>query len=67
MSGLTLNYQNLLVSRVPINSTLGFIIKTYKKVGFGSLRLRGCGFRVFRVYPTYNMECSSPKREASFV
>ena len=24
--------------RVPINSILGFIIRTYKKVGFGSLR-----------------------------
>ena len=34
----TLTYQNLLFCRVPINSILGFIIGTYKKVGFGSLR-----------------------------
>ena len=34
----TLTYQNLLFCRVPINSILGFIIRTYKKVGFGSLR-----------------------------
>ena len=34
----TLNYQNLLSCRVPINSILGFIIRTYKKVGFGRLR-----------------------------
>ena len=37
-SGLTLTYQNLQKSRVPINSVLGFIIRTYKKVGFGRLR-----------------------------
>ena len=34
----TLTYQNLLFCRVPINSILGFIIRTYKKVRFGSLR-----------------------------
>ena len=34
----TLTYQNLLFCRAPINSILGFIIGTYKKVGFGSLR-----------------------------
>ena len=34
----TLTYQNLQKSRVPINSILGFIIITYKKVGFGRLR-----------------------------
>ena len=34
----TLTYQNLQKSRVPINSILGFIIRTYKKVGFGRLR-----------------------------
>ena len=34
----TLTYQNLLFCRVPINSILGFIIRTYKKIGFGSLR-----------------------------
>ena len=33
----TLTYQNLQKSRVPINSILGFIIRTYKKVGFGRL------------------------------
>ena len=27
-----------LFNGVPINSRLGFIIRTYKKVGFGSLR-----------------------------
>ena len=31
-------YQNLLFGRVPINSILGFIVRTYKKVGFGRLR-----------------------------
>ena len=36
--GITLTYQNLQKSRVPINSILGFIIRTYKKVGFGRLR-----------------------------
>ena len=30
---LTLTYQNLLFRRVPINSILGFIIRTYKKSG----------------------------------
>ena len=30
----TLTYQNLLCCRVPINSILGFIIRTYKKAGF---------------------------------
>ena len=34
----TLTYQNLLFCRVRINSIFGFIIRTYKKVGFGSLR-----------------------------
>ena len=34
----TLSYHNLLLCRVPINSILGFIIRTYKKVGYGSLR-----------------------------
>ena len=34
----TLAYQNLLFCRVPINSILGFIIRTYKNVGFCSLR-----------------------------
>ena len=34
----TLPYQDLLFCRVPINTVLGFIIRTYKKVGFGSLR-----------------------------
>ena len=34
----TLIYQNLQKSRVPINSILGFIIRTYKEVGFGRLR-----------------------------
>ena len=40
VSGFTLNYQNLLFCRVPINSILGFMIRTYKKVGFGSLAFR---------------------------
>ena len=35
---LTLTYQNLQKSRVPINSILGFIITTYKNIGFGRLR-----------------------------
>ena len=35
---ITLAYQNLLFCRVPINSILGFIVRTYKEVGFGSLR-----------------------------
>ena len=34
----TLTYQNLLFCRVPINPILGFIIRTYKKEGFGRLR-----------------------------
>ena len=34
----TLNYQTLLFCRVPIHSILRFIIRTYKKVGFGRLR-----------------------------
>ena len=34
----TLTYQTLLFCRVPINPILGFIIRTYKKVGFGRLR-----------------------------
>ena len=35
---LPLTYQNLLFCRVPINSILGFIIRTYKNAGYGSLR-----------------------------
>ena len=35
---VTLTYQNLQQSRVPLNSILGFIIRTYKKVGLGRLR-----------------------------
>ena len=35
---VALTYQNLQKSRVPINSILGSIIGTYKKVGFGRLR-----------------------------
>ena len=35
---ISLTYQNLPKSRVPINAILGFIIRTYKKVGFGRLR-----------------------------
>ena len=31
-------YQNLLFCRVPINSILGFIIRTHRKIGFGRLR-----------------------------
>ena len=38
-----MTYQNLLFCRVLINSILGFIIRTYKKVGFGSFKV---GFRV---------------------
>ena len=34
----TLTYQTLLFCRVPINPILGFIIRTYQKVGFGRLR-----------------------------
>ena len=34
----TLTYQNLLFCRVPINSILGLIIRSHKKVGFGRLR-----------------------------
>ena len=34
----TLTYQNLQKSRVPINSIFCFVIRTYKKVGFGRLR-----------------------------
>ena len=34
----TLTYQNLLFCTVPINSILGFVIRTYRKVGFGRLR-----------------------------
>ena len=46
----TLTYQNLLFCRVPINPILGFIIRTYKKVGFGRSR-----------YATYS---ESPNLEA---
>ena len=35
---VTLAYQTLLFCMVPINSILGFIIRTYKKAGFGRLR-----------------------------
>ena len=35
---ITLTYQNPQKNRVPINFILGFIIRTYKKVGFGRLR-----------------------------
>ena len=35
---VTLTYQNLLFCRVPIISILGLIIRTYNKVGLGSLR-----------------------------
>ena len=34
----TFTYQNLLFCRVPINPILGFVIRTYKKEGFGRLR-----------------------------
>ena len=34
----TLTYQNLLFCRIPINPILGFIIRTYKKVGFSRSR-----------------------------
>ena len=34
----TLRTQNLLFCRVPKNTILGFIIRTYKKLGFGFLR-----------------------------
>ena len=36
---LTLTYQNLQNSRVPINSILGFIIGTYKKVWYSKAQL----------------------------
>ena len=42
MFGSTLTHQNLLFCRVPINSIIGFTLGTYKKVGFGRLRLRHC-------------------------
>ena len=45
----TLTLQNLLFSRVPSKFILGFIIRTYKKVGFGRPR-KGLGFRGFGVY-----------------
>ena len=38
--GPTLTYQTLLFCRVPVNSILGFIIRTCKKVGLGFGRLR---------------------------
>ena len=31
-------HKNTFFCRAPISSILGFIIRTYKKVGFGSLR-----------------------------
>ena len=41
----TLTHQNLPFCRVPINSILGFINRTDKKVGFGRLRAEtGLGF-----------------------
>ena len=36
----TLTHQNLLFCRVPIDPILGFLIRTYKKVGFGRLRYK---------------------------
>ena len=38
-SSPTLTYQNLEKSRVPINSILGSIIGTCKKVGFGRFKV----------------------------
>ena len=38
----SLTYQNLLFCRVPIKSILGFIIRTYKNVGFGRLSFMKC-------------------------
>ena len=34
----TYTYKNLLVCRVPISSTLGYILRTHKQFGFGRLR-----------------------------
>ena len=42
----TLTYQTLLACRVPINSILGFIIRTYRKVGFGGLRHVLCALHI---------------------
>ena len=42
----TLTHQNLLFCRVPIKPILRFIIRTYKKVGFGRLSYRALGFRM---------------------
>ena len=39
--GIDMNYLSLpkpTFCRVPTNAILGFIVRTYKKVGFGSLR-----------------------------
>ena len=36
--GFTSTLQNLLLCRVPIKFILGFIIRTYKKIGFGRPR-----------------------------
>ena len=38
--GCTLTHQNLRFCRVPIKSILGFILRTYEKVGFGRLGCR---------------------------
>ena len=36
----TWNYQNLLFCRVPINSILGIILRTYSKVGYGTPKVQ---------------------------
>ena len=61
--GSTLTYQNLLVCRVPINSIFGFKIRTYKKVGFGSLRY---AFRASGVGHEKEPALRSTSRAASF-
>ena len=43
-----MTYQNLPKSRVPINSILGFITRTYKKVGFGRSKVH------FKVDSSFN-------------
>ena len=61
MPRATLTYQNLFFGRVPINSILGFKIRTYRKVGFGSLRQA----RAARVWDSLieqlNPEASTPQ------
>ena len=59
-SDYTLTYQNLLFCRVPINSILGFIIRTYKKVGLGSLRYLLEPFEGI-VYITYSASLQAVK------